>query len=187
LFDKGGCIVRIVPAAVIVLLLAVPELARGQGVSLRGAGGPTLGDSGSSVMAGIGLSPASRVTFVVGVERSHLESRRDEHDGVISYFRGGTFTMASAEVQVALFAPDRVGPYGLAGFAIGRSRPNVNDVFPTPADSSVGAPFAGGGLHAPLGPNLAVFADLRLTLVVGTDSDDLYALAPLRAGLSWRF
>ncbi|NOT44473.1 MAG: hypothetical protein HOP14_07725, partial [Acidobacteria bacterium] len=101
--------------------------------------------------------------------------------------RGGTFTLASAEVRLSLFARNRLGPYGLAGFAVGRSRPNVTDEFPTAASHRVVAPFAGGGLHVPLNARAAFFTDVRLQLVAVTEADDLHALTPLRAGFSWRF
>lgn len=178
---------RITPAVLIALLVAAPAVAHGQTVSVHGAGGPTLGDTGYSVAAGLGFSPTPRITLVANVERSHLVSRRQEYPGGFSYFRGGTFTLGSGELQVSLFGPDRVSPYGLVGFGAGRSRPNVNDVFPTPVVVDVRAPFAGGGIRVLLGQRTTFFADLRLALVVGTESDDLYALMPLRAGLSWRF
>lgn len=178
---------RIIPVVVIVLVFAAPAVARGQSVSLHAAGGPTLGDPGYSLAAGLGVSPTPRLTLMANVERSHLVSRRQENPGSVSYFRGGTFTAASAELRVSLFGRDRISPYALAGFAAGRSRPNVNDIFPTPVVNDVRAPFAGGGVHVPFGEHATFFADIRLALVVGTESDDLYALMPLRAGLSWRF
>jgi hypothetical protein len=161
--------------------------ARAQGFSVHAAAGPTLTDTGYSLAAGLGYSPTPRLQLSASVERSHLPSQRREFPGSVSYFRGGTFTLGSAELRMSLFGPDRVGPYGLVGFGAGRSRPNVTDVFPTEVVSDVYAPFAGGGVQVPLGQRLLVFADLRFTLIVGTEADDLYALAPLRAGLSWRF
>ncbi len=178
---------RLMPAILGIVLFTGPALARGQSVVLQGAAGPTLGDSGYSVAAGLGVSPTPRLTITGNVERSHLVSRRQEYPGSVSSFRGGTFTLASAELRLSLLGRDRISPYALAGFAVGRSRPNVNDVFPTPVVHSVRAPFAGGGVHVPIGPRATIFADVRLTLVVGTEADDLYALVPLRAGLSWRF
>lgn len=178
---------RIIPAALAVIVFTAPTVARGQQVSLHAAGGPTLGDLGHSLVAGLGVSPTPRLTFMANVERSHLVSRRQQRADSTSYFRGGTFTLASVELRVSLFGRDRISPYALAGFAAGRSRPNVNDTFPTPVVNGVRAPFAGGGIHVPFGQRVTFFADLRLALVVGTESDDLSALAPLRAGLSWRF
>ncbi len=178
---------RLMPAILGIVLFVGPAVARGQTVALHAAAGPTLGDSGYSVAAGLGVSPASRLTISGNIERSHLVSRRQEYPGSVSYFRGGTFTLASAELRLSLFGRDRISPYALAGFAVGRSRPTVNDVFPDRAVHGVRAPFAGGGIHVPVGPRVTVFADVRLALVIGNAADDLYALVPLRAGLSWRF
>jgi hypothetical protein len=178
---------RIIRFIFIVLLLATPTMARAQGLSVQAAAGPTLGDTGYSLVAGLAFSPTSRITIMGNIERSHLPSQLIEHPGSVSYFRGGTFTLGSAELQVSLFPRGRVSPYGLVGFGAGRSRPNVTDIFPRPVENTVVAPFAGGGLRVPLGPRLALFTDLRLALIVGTESDDLYALTPLRAGFSWQF
>ncbi len=168
------------------LVSSAPALA--QGVSVHAAGGPTLGDAGFSVAGGVAWAPTTRLTLLGSVERSHLVSRRDTFPGGgVSRFRGGTFTLASAEVRLSLFARNRLGPYGLAGFAVGRSRPNVTDEFPTAASHRVVAPFAGGGLHVPLNARAAFFTDVRLQLVAVTEADDLHALTPLRAGFSWRF
>jgi hypothetical protein len=178
---------RIIRFIFIVLLLATPAMAHAQGLSVQAAAGPTLGDTGFSLAAGFAFSPTSRITLVGNIERSHLPSRLEQHPGGVSYFRGGTFTLGAAELQVSLFPRGRVSPYGLVGFGAGRSRPNVTDIFPTPVDNRVSAPFAGGGLRVPLAPRLSLFTDLRLALIVGTESDDLYALTPLRAGFSWQF
>lgn len=178
---------RCICAAGLALSVAAPTAAHAQAVSIHGAAGPTLGDVGHSVAGGLGVSPLPWMTVTVSAERSHLPSRRQTFPGSVSHFRGGTFTLASVEAQILPLGRDRIGPYALVGFGVGRSRPNVTPVFPTPVVTSVVAPFAGGGLRVPVGERLSFFADLRLALVVGTESDDLYALTPLRAGLSWRF
>lgn len=171
----------------IALLLLSPAVAFGQSVTLHGAGGPTLSDEGYSFAAGIGLLPTPRLMVMANVDTTRLLFRHDEFPGGASHFRGGTFVLASAELRLYARGHDRISPYGLAGFAVGRSWPTVNEEFPTAAASNVRAPFAGGGIHLPLAPRVTFFADLRLTLVVGAESDDVHALAPLRAGLSWRF
>lgn len=178
---------RIIPLALMALLFAAPAAVRGQGISVHAAAGPTLADRGYSATAGVGFSPISRLTLMGSVERSHLPSRIQEFPGGFSFFRGGTFTMASAELRVSVFGRDRVSPYGLIGFSAGRSRPNVTDIFPTPVVRDVVGPFAGGGVHVPLGQRVSLFADLRLALIMSREADDLYGLSPLRAGLSWRF
>ena len=93
--------------------------------------------------------------------------------------------MGAAELRVSLLGRDRITPYGLAGFAAGISRPNVNAIFPEPRTNHVRAIFFGGGIHVPLGQQLSIFADARM--MVGEDAGELLAIAPLRAGLAWRF
>ncbi len=112
--------------------------------------------------------------------------RHDEHGRVTSAFRGGALTLGTGEVRVGLLRQNRIGPYGLAGFAAGVSRPNVNDTFPEPVTNGVQAIFFGGGVHVPIGERLSAFADARLLL--GEEGDDGIAAAlPIRAGLAWRF
>jgi hypothetical protein len=49
----------------------------------------------------------------------------------------------------------------------------------------VRAIFFGGGIHLPLRQQLSLFADARM--MVGAEAGELLAVAPLRAGLAWRF
>lgn len=173
---------------ILALLATVPwaRPAASQSILLQGSGGPTLIDAGSSVAAGIAVPMSPRIALAASVERTHLSSRTERHDNVISLFRGGTFLMASAELQVAPFAGQGVRPFALAGFAIGRSRPNVNHTFPDRVVNAARAVFVGGGLHVPLTPHLSAFADSRF--MFGVEGDDgIVALAPVRGGLAWRF
>jgi hypothetical protein len=180
--------VRIILAVIAVLLLVSPDVASSQTVFLHGAGGPTMLDRGSSVAAGVGLSPTPRLTVMVDVERTHISSRlRTDDRGVSSAFRGGTLTVAVAAMRVTLLGPDRVGPYVLAGVAAGLSRPNVNDLFPSRVTNEVRGPFFGGGIQVPLRDRVTLFADVRMMLMVGKDADELFAVAPIRAGIAWRF
>lgn len=165
--------------------LACPGVVNGQGVELHGSGGPTLVDRGYSLAGGVGLYPTSRIGLVVDVERTHLFSRETSTPGSFSRFRGGTLTLASAQVRVVPLGRDRVGPYLFAGFAAGQSRPNVTAAFPTAVTNDVRAAFFGGGLHLPVREHLSVFADGRLML--GSEAGELLAVAPIRAGLSVRF
>ena len=170
--------------ALICLWLVSPHVATAQSIELYGSAGPTITDAGHSVSAGGGFSPASRLTLVFSFERTHL-STTTRHDG-LSRFRGGTLSLGTAELRVAPFGRHRFGPFGLAGFAAGVSRPNVNDVFPTRVTNDVRAMFVGGGLQAPLGKQLTVFADARM--IFGAEgTEGIVAVAPLRAGLAWRF
>jgi hypothetical protein len=153
---------------------------------VHGSAGPTLVDTGYSLAAGVGFSPSSRLTFLLDLERTHLSSRlRSDGRGGFSGFRGGTLTLASAQVRITPFGLDRVGPYGLAGFAAGRSKPNVNQTFPDPVSNDVRAVFFGGGIHVPLKPRLNLFADARMML--GSEAGELLAVAPIRAGVAVRF
>ena len=176
---------RVIPALLAALFL-IPCAANGQ-TFVHVSAGPTLSDRGYSLAAGLGFSPSSRLTLMASVDRTHLPSRRKVYPGSFSEFRGGTVTLAAAEVQVSLLGRDRIGPYGLAGFATGVSRPNVTAVFPDRVSHRVGAPFLGGGIQVPLRNRLRLVADARLMLVIGTEADSLFAIAPLRAGLAWDF
>jgi hypothetical protein len=66
------------------------------------------------------------------------------------------------------------------------SRPNVNDIFPTPVTNGARAVFGGGGLLVPLGTRFAVFADARM-LIGAEGTEGIVAVAPVRAGVAWRF
>ena len=93
--------------------------------------------------------------------------------------------MWSAQLRVLPFGHDRVGPYALAGFAAGVSRPNVNESFPDAATNDVWALFFGGGLLVPLTDQFNVFVDGRM--MVGDEAGELLPLLPVRAGVAWRF
>jgi hypothetical protein len=168
------------------MLVLAPTAASAQSFGLYGSAGPTLIDAGNSFAAGAGFSPSSRVSFVFSFERTHLSSRTTRDRNTVSNFRGGTLFLGTAEVRVAPFGLGRLGPFGLAGIAAGVSQPNVNDVFPSRVTNDVRAFFLGGGIDVPLNEGLSVFADARMT--VGADGDNgLVAVAPLRAGVAWRF
>ena len=125
---------------------------------------------------------------MVDVERTHLSSQIRTYDyGVTSAFRGGTVTLVSPACVLSLLGRDRVGPYGLVGLAAGVSRPNVTDLFPDRVSNEVRAPFAGGGIQVPLRNRVTLFAEARMMLVIGKGADDLFAVAPFRAGVAWHF
>jgi hypothetical protein len=177
---------RIILGFLSLLLVMCPRIVSGQSFLVHGSAGPTLVDSGHSLAAGIGFSPASRLTISLDVERTHLSSRTrsDGRDGVAS-FRGGTLTLGTAQLGVSLLGRDRVGPYGLVGFAAGTSRPNVNELFPDRVTNDVRAAFFGGGIHVPLKQRLSLFADGRM--MIGGEAGELVAVVPIRAGVAWRF
>ena len=66
---------RVIPGLVCLLLLVYPRIASGQAIVLHGSAGPTLIDTGHSLAAGVGFSPASHVTVLFDLERTHLSSR----------------------------------------------------------------------------------------------------------------
>jgi hypothetical protein len=169
-----------------VLLIVCPPTARGQSFELYGSAGPTLTDAGHSLAAGVGVSPNSRVSLFVSVERTHLSTQIRREAGLVSYFRGGTYLLGTAELRFAPRGRGRVGPFAAAGFAAGVSRPNVNDIFPTPVTNGARAVFGGGGLLVPLGTRFAVFADARM-LIGAEGTEGIVAVAPVRAGVAWRF
>jgi hypothetical protein len=169
-----------------VLLASCPSAARGQSFELYGAAGPIVTDAGLSLAAGVRVSPTSRLTFLANIERTHLSSQIRREPASTTYFRGGTYLLGSAELQFAPRGRDRVGPFVLAGFAAGVSRPNVNEVFSTPVTNGARAVFGGGGLLVPLGQRLTAFADVRM-LIGAEGSEGIVAVAPVRAGLAWRF
>ena len=136
---------------------------------------------------GLAFSPTSRLTFMVDIERTHLSSQSTRTPRVTSAFRGGTVTLAAPALRVSLLGGDRVGPYGIVGLAAGVSRPNVTDLFPGRVTNEVRAPFAGGGIQVPLRNRVTFFAEARMMLVVGKGADELFAVAPFRAGVAWRF
>ena len=177
---------RVLPVFVSFLVLCVPALAHSQSLVVHGSGGPTLVDRGYSLAGGVGWSPWSRVTLSANLEQTHLSSRvRGDGRGGSATFRGGTATLGSAELRVALFDRDRVTPYVLAGYAAGVSRPNVNRLFPAPVTNDVRAVFGGAGIQVPLRPQMSVFADARIML--GEEANELLALAPVRVGFNWSF
>ena len=174
------------PMWVVCLMLAAPGAATGQSLELFGSAGPTITDEGNSFAVGAGFSPHSRLTLVFTFDRTHLESRTTQYPDGFSSFRGGTLYLGAAELRVVPFGRSRLGPYGLAGLATGVSYPNVNDRFPNPVTNYVAAMFFGGGIHVPLGAQFTVFADARMTL--GAEGrEGMIGVAPLRAGVSWRF
>ena len=177
---------RVIPGLAVLIVLATPWIAHAQSFVLQGSAGPTLIDSGYSLAGGIGFSPTSRLAVLLDVERTHLSSRlSSDGRGGFAGFRGGTLTLGSAQLRVTPFGHDRVGPYGLVGFAAGVSRPNVNEMFPDPVTNDVRAIFFGGGIHVPLQERFSLFADGRM--MIGAEAGELLAVAPIRAGVAFRF
>ena len=168
------------------ILLITRGTAHAQSFELYGSGGPTVTDAGNSFAVGAGFSPTSHFTFAFSFDRTHISSRTTENFGRVSNYRGGTFYLGTTELRVAPFGRTRVRPFGLVGFAAGVSRPNVNEMFQDRATNPVRAMFIGGGIEVPLDERFAIFADGRM--LYGTEgTEGLLAIAPIRAGVSWRF
>ena len=179
--------------ALLALVLA-PAAAQAQSFnpsfSVQAAAGPTVVNSGHTVAAAVGFSPWSRVTFLVDVQRTELSSRVTpapfNNRSPYIEFRGGTITAVSGEVRVALFPPDRITPYVLAGFGGGESRPTVNEYFPEAVRNDVGFVFFGGGVQVPVRNHLSVFGDFRV--IGGPEGyDSMIVMYPVRIGMAWRF
>lgn len=160
-------------------------------VSVQAGGGLTLLDTGHNLSAGVAFSPLARVTLLLGVERTHLETQATYGDTpigpqVASVFRGGTMTAVSGTIRVSLFPEGRLTPYVLAGLGRGRSRPNVNEHFPTPVTNDATFALAGAGLSVPLRDRLSLFGDARM--MIGAEGvDGMLVVAPVRVGVNWRF
>jgi hypothetical protein len=177
---------RVICVVLVSLALLGARSASAQSWAVQGSAGPTVGDPGHSVAVGVGWSPWSRVTLLVSAERTHLAGETGRTAEGFWNVRGGTLYLATAEVRVTPLGRHRVGPIVLAGMATGVSRPNVNATFPNRVTNDAGAMFIGGGLHVPLRGNVALVADGRF--VVGADgAEGLVVVAPVRAGVAWRF
>lgn len=177
---------RVVFICVWLMLFASPSVATAQAFVIQGAAGPTLVDQGYSFSAGAGITPTRHLGILFDVERVHLSSQSSSDGrGGSSSFRGGALTLGSAQLRVAPLGHDRIGPYGLAGFAAGVSRPTVNEVFTHRVTNDVLAMFFGAGILMPLKDGLNAVVDARM--FVGNEEGELFTVLPVRAGLAWRF
>jgi hypothetical protein len=177
--------------AVVMLMAAGLGRADAQ-VSVQAGGGPTLIDTGYDLSAEVGVSPASRITFLGGIERTHLASQIEfgaapgGRQVVTSSFRGGTMTAATGTLRVSLFPSGRPTPYALAGFGIGQSRPTVNERYPDAVTNDARFLMVGAGMNLPLREHLSLFGDARM-LFGAEGTEGILAIVPIRAGISWRF
>ena len=177
---------RRIPYLFCLMLLMAPAAAKAQSFEVYGSGGPVINDPGSSFAVGAGIGAGSRLTILFNLERTHVPTRTRFDQNVYSASRGGTILLGTAEVRFAFLGRGRLGPFALAGIAAGVSKPNVNEIFPTPITNDVRAIFFGGGIDVPINTALSVFADARLT--GGLEGyDGMIAIAPVRAGMTWRF
>jgi hypothetical protein len=177
---------RVVYAVLMSFVVLSPAPAAGQTWEVQGSAGPTTTDPGHSVALGVGVSPTSRLTFLLTAERTHLTGGTGRDGDVFWRERGGTVYLGTAELRVTPWGRDRIGPFLLAGVSAGVSHPNVNAAFPTRVSNDVRALAVGGGLLVPLRHDVAIVAEYRF--IYGTDGvEGIVAVAPIRAGVSWRF
>ena len=179
---------RVVGVAVSILFVVLPGVGSGQTskrVEIQAAVGPVLGDAGHHLSASIGFSPSPRVTVLFNVDHSDLyRERREYPDGGYSDAPGGTVTSGGAEVRLGLLPTGRVLPYVAVGIGAGAWRPRVTDEFLYPA-SHARYVSGGAGVIVPIGAHLRLFSDVRV--MVGGAANDVLGVAPVRAGIAWRF
>jgi hypothetical protein len=188
--------IRVLTVAVTSFFGLMPHVVAGQTTATSGPGldrftlevgaGPLWNSGGHTVSAGFGFSPISRLDLMVNVERDHVPFQRESFSGGYSLTRGGTMTAVSGEVRASVLPPHRVSPYGFAGLGGGRSRPTVNDEFPTEVENDLRVVYFGGGLRVPVRGGLTIFGDARVMLALEGD-DGFSGFWPVRAGLAWRF
>jgi hypothetical protein len=73
----------------------------------------------------------------------------------------------------------------LASVGGGKSRPNVNDLFPGEVTNDVWLMFFGGGANIPVTTRFSLFADVRAG--IQGERDTIFLLVPVRGGITWRF
>jgi hypothetical protein len=180
-----------VPFAVVVLSLAAPVVAAGQGagtrVSVQGAVGTQINAGGDNQSVSIGFALTDRLDILVSAERSHLPTEvTTVGGGAFGATRGGTTTFISGDVRFSPFTSVRISPYLLASAGRGVSRPNVNDMFPDPVTNDAWLLlFFGGGVRVPVTERLSVFADMRFG--IRGERDTIALVRPVRGGVAWRF
>ena len=188
--------IRSLRLAVLLFLVFVPRTVAGQTAdterpsldrfTLEVGAGPLLKSGGHTLSAAFGFSPISRLDLVVSVERDHLPFQRDTFSDGYSVTRGGTMTAVSGEVRASILPPHRLSPYGFVGIGGGRSKPTVNDLFPTPVENDLRIVYFGGGVRVPIRGGLSVFGDARAMLAL-EGNDGIMGVWPVRAGIGWRF
>jgi hypothetical protein len=155
--------------------------------SVEGAGGVQLAYVGATVSAAFGFAPTRNLTLLLAVERSHIRDKFEQYPDGYSLERGGTETFVSGELRYAFLVDRRVSPYVLGGTGRGRSKPNVNDMFPTPNERTIQVVYYGGGVRIPLGTEVDAFVDGRFMMQVEGRSDYFGVRFPVRGGVAWRF
>jgi hypothetical protein len=167
-----------------------PDDNRPQRFSLHVAAGGTLphGDeSGGNLQSvSMGYAPTPKLTVLVSGGRTHRPTRVQHFpDGGSGATRGGTVLFVGGEVRFALRPGERASPYVMTGAGVGRSRPNVNSIFPDRVTNAAYLFFSGGGFAVPLGPHLRLSGDVGFFLL--GERDVIRLILPVRGGLALHF
>jgi hypothetical protein len=178
-------------------LLMIPGVARAQAsdegsalaaprrFSVNLAAGAHLNDGGNLQAVSFGFAPWRALSVFVNVERNHVPTRIRRYPEGFAATRGGTLTSVSGEVRYTVWQGERIAPFVLAGLGAGISQPNVNDIFTSRVTNNANVVYAGGGLIFPVGHGLALSVDAKFLLLAGRE--EIGAMVPIRAGVSWRF
>lgn len=147
--------------------------------------GSHLREGGDTEVISFGYTLPEALTVLVSVERNHVPTRVERHANGYSASRGGTVTLISGELRYTFAEASKISPFVFAGAGAGRSRPNVNDIFPESVTNLARGAYAGGGVLVSVTPALALSVEAKSQLMVERDSVGL--LLPIRAGVTWRF
>jgi hypothetical protein len=153
--------------------------------SVNVAVGTHLNEGGDLQAVSFGYSPTRHFALLVNVERNHIPTEVRYYGNGFAATRGGTLTTVTGEFRLTPGPGTRLAPFVFAGGGAGRSRPNVNDMFPDRVTNRAVVVYGGGGVLFPLRAGLAATVDAKVAMMAERDSVGL--LVPLRAGLSWRF
>jgi hypothetical protein len=177
---------RFVCASGLLVLALLPRVAEAQSpFNVQAAAGVLTNGGGTVQSVSLGYSPNARFMLVASGERNHVPSEVRYYENGYSASRGGTLRFVTGELRVALLPARRISPYVLAGLGKGVSRPNVNALFPDPVKHDATSLFFGAGVRVGLGAHLALLGDARLSGY--GENGEVGLLAPIRAGVAWRF
>jgi hypothetical protein len=153
--------------------------------SVTFAAGSHLHDAGDLQALSFSYSPHRAWALLVNVERNHVPTRVHYFSDGYGATRGGTLASISGEFRYTLWNGTRVSPFVFAGTGVGRSQPNVNEMFPDRVTNVAHTTYAGAGVVFPVSPALAVSIDTKFAVVA--ERGEVGAMAPIRVGAVWRF
>jgi len=170
------------PFAVVVMLGMTSTLASAQQAdavfTVQGTLGTEVGRGGHAESFAVGLGANQHATLLVGIERMHFpRSARTS---------GGILTFGCVHLRIESRTLGRAVPYATIGIEEGVWKSlGSKSRFSPPSSDRAGLVTVGGGLTGNLRAHLSIFVDVRVAL--GVESDVIFMLVPVRAGLSWRF